>query len=267
MIRSHSLTVAAAAALVWLGAQTGYADGWSIFGRHQERGSGQIATETRTVGDFDRIDLSCSANLRVSFGDSCRVTVTIDDNLQDNIVTEVTGNRTLMIDSDGSYTSHHDALIEITMPTLAYLEVDGSGDVEMDRLKSESLEIELNGSGDVDFDGSVKDLRISARGSGQVTALDLNAEDVKIEIRGSGDVKLRGKATVVDCAVYGSGDIDAGRLLAEQVGARIHGSGDISVYAEESFEGGVYGSGDIDLYGNPADVDRQVAGSGSIRRR
>jgi hypothetical protein len=242
-------------------------DHWSILGIRQERGSGDITSEKRNATDFERIKLSCSADLKVTIGEPFQVTVTTDDNLQDNIITEVSGRRTLVIESEGSFSTRRGVLVEITMPDISLLELDGSGDVDLAGLKSEALEIELDGSGDVEFDGTTKDLQISIGGSGDITGHELTAEKVRIETSGSGDVELRGKATEVECIIEGSGNIDVSRLEANTAFASVDGSGNISVFARDSFEGTIDGSGDIDLYGDPKDVDRHVAGSGDIRRR
>ncbi len=261
-------TVSGLTALAILFALTGSAsaDGWSIFGHDHIRGSGNITTQKRDVSDFERIHLDCSADLNVTIGDTFQVSVTTDDNLQDNIVTEVSGRRTLVITSEESFSSHRGVRVEITVPGLSMLEVGGSGDVYLAGLNSESLEIELGGSGDVELDGQIKNLRISIAGSGSVASGDLAAETVRIEMSGSGNVDLRGKTTEIDCMIAGSGDIDAAGLEAAIASAEVRGSGDISVFAQDSFEGRIFGSGDIDVYGNPEDDDRNIAGSGSIRR-
>ena len=243
------------------------ADTWSLFGGRGERGSGDIVTEKREIGKFERIRLECSADLVVSIGREFRIAVTTDDNLQDNIITEVVGRRTLLIDSEGSYRSRRGVLVEITTPRLVQVEIDGSGDVEITGLREENFEIMLDGSGDIEFEGEVEQLEIFLDGSGHINALNLIAEDINVELGGSGDIELRGKAQTLECTLSGSGEIDARRLEAERVDAETYGSGDINVYATVSFDGAVYGSGDIDVYGNPQNLERSTPGSGEIRRR
>jgi len=257
----------AAALVVSILAASATADTWTLFGGRGERGSGDIATEEREAGEFEQIRLECSANLVISIDSVFRIAVTTDDNLQDNIITEVIGRKTLLIDFEGNFSSHRGVLVEITTPRLVQVEVDGSGDVEITGLKEETFEIMLDGSGDIEFEGEVNRLDITLDGSGQITAQDLSAKDVKIELGGSGDIELRGKAQTLECTVSGSGDIDARRLETERVDAETHGSGDISVNATVSFDGTVYGSGDIDVYGNPENLERNTPGSGEIHRR
>lgn len=242
------------------------ADSWFNFGRHIERGSGDIITEDRETKQFERIRLECSADLVISVGEALRVTVTTDDNLMDRIITEVVGRRTLVIDSEGSYRTRHGVLVEISVPDLRMIEVDGSGNVEIANLDTETFEVILDGSGDIELEGRIKELEISVDGSGNVSADELLSEIVFVELQGSGDIDLRGEASIVEMTVQGSGDIDARRLKADEVTVRIYGSGDVKVFAAESFDGAVYGSGDIDVYGDPKDLERHVSGSGGINR-
>jgi hypothetical protein len=243
------------------------ADTWSLFGRRGERGSGDIVTEKRETGEFERIRLDCSADVVVKIGDPVTVQVTTDDNLQDYIITEVVGRKTLLIDSEGNFRSSRGVTVEITVPRLIQVDVDGSGDIEITGLKEETFEVMLDGSGDIEFEGEVKRLEIALDGSGHIIARDLNAEDVNVELGGSGEIELRGKSQTLECRLSGSGDIDASRLKTERVDAETHGSGDISVHATVSFDGAVFGSGDIDVYGNPENLERSTPGSGEIRRR
>ena len=267
MIKSLCLRVVAAVLLSTTLTVSASADDWSLFGSHRERGSGDITTEVRDARDFERIRLECSADLIVSIDSQYRVTVITDDNLQDRVITDVIGRKTLVIDTDGNFSSRRGIQVEISTPHLVQLEIDGSGSILIDKLKEESFEIMLDGSGDVEFAGEIKRLEINLDGSGRVSGSDLIAEDVKVELGGSGDIELQGKAQYFECTLSGSGDIDAQRLEAVSVDARTHGSGDISVYASQSFDGAVYGSGDIDVHGNPEDLERSTPGSGEIRRR
>lgn len=266
-MRDYILIPAVLSALILSGAVPASADSWSVFGRHQERGSGDLTTETREVDGFERIELKSSADLDITIGSPFRVTVTTDDNLQDNIIVEETGRGTLTIDSEGSYSTRRGVRVEITMPVLTRLDLEGSGDINITGMKSESFQINLDGSGDVEFDGEIKELDISIGGSGTITAHDLISERVTVETDGSGDVELDGKATEVECRLDGSGNIDVSRLEASAALAEINGSGNISVFAQESFDGAVNGSGNIDLYGDPKDVNRRGGDRRAIRRR
>ncbi len=196
--------------------------------RHVERGSGDQETEIREVEPFERIEMTTSGDLIITAGQEQHVEVTIDNNLLDNVTTEVVGRQTLLIESEHSFSSRRGLKIEVSVPQLTRLSISGSADVRIYDLDQDSFEISLSGSGDIEVDGNVKD----------------------VEIR-----------------VTGSGDIDAHDLIAKEANVTISGSGDVIVHATEYFDGEVIGSGDIEYYGHPEHVSKRVTGSGDITRR
>lgn len=198
-----------------------------LFGERTVKGSGELTTQTREVGEFSRIRSSGSFDVTVTIGPVRKVTVTFDDNLIDLITTEVKG-RTLQIGSEGSFSTHKACKVDITVPSLEAMTLSGSGDIVI---------------------------------------AGLNGEDFSYEVSGSGDATLSGQVGDVDIEVSGSGSVDAKELKATRARVSIAGSGDVRVWAEESLDGSVAGSGDITYYGNPEKVDQDVAGSGNIRKR
>lgn len=198
-----------------------------LFGKRTIKGSGDIVTQTREIGQFDRIRANGSFDVFVTIGNEQKITVSFDDNLIDLIETDVKG-RTLRLDSEGSYSSRKSCRVDITVPSLEAILVSGSGDFVVEGLDGGEFEYEVGGSSDATLSGTV--------------------DEIHIEISGSGDV-------------------DARNLKAKRAYVEIAGSGDVDVWADELFEGNIYGSGDIAYYGNPEKVTRQVFGSGDIRKR
>ncbi len=200
--------------------------GW--FGwRDAVEGSGNLVTEEREVDSFINIDAGGSFDVEVKVGPKVSLKLTFDDNIIKLIDTRVRG-KTLYIDTDESYSSHRPCKVEITVPLLESVSLNGSGDLDIQDVKGELLDCEVNGSGNIVATGEVDEL---------------------------------------DVDISGSGDVDARRLKARQVQVRIQGSGDVEVFATEDFDGAVYGSGDIKYYGDPKHAHSHVAGSGSIRKR
>jgi hypothetical protein len=201
-------------------------DFFGIFGG--EKGSGELVTEIRELESFDRSTLEGSMDLFVTVGEPISVAVSIDDNLQDNVTTRVTGRGTLRISTDDIRRSHRKPRVDITLPSLERLRIEGSGDVEVHALSEDFL---------------------------------------KIDVDGSGDVRLEGHAARLYVAIDGSGDVDAEDLIAVEVDVDINGSGDVTGCAEGAFSGSINGSGDIRVYGDPGSFSRRISGSGDIVRR
>jgi hypothetical protein len=115
--------------------------------------------------------------------------------------------------------------VEITVPALEDIEVSGSGDVRADGIEGDLFGVEVSGSGE----------RRSERRGGA---------------RGGGSLWL--------------GRHPARRARLPGATAEISGAGGIQVHATESLVALVSGAGDITYTGDPADVEREVSGAGTI---
>lgn len=158
-------------------------------------GSGDLVTESRSVGSFDGLDVSegINVNLLVDPGAVPSVSVTFDDNLLSKLVTEVRGG-TLVIEFDGS------------------VSILGSGrfvDVTVDSLDS----IEVSGGADLNGFGTATDYRLSASGGADVDLAGLEAANVEVDISGGANARVFASVSVVGEASGGaaltvSGDPD-----------------------------------------------------------
>jgi hypothetical protein len=193
-------------------------------GWNGEKGSGKMETETRSVGDFNRIVIDLGANLTVHVGEPQKMTVAIDDNLLDNVTTSVHGH-TLEISSHKSFSTDNDCVVEIWIPALESIECNGSGEIEVRGLNGDNFTYELNGSGDFNAYGKVDQLDISVNGSGNVDTRRLVAQEARVEISGSGEVKVNAKKAL---------DVD------------------------------ISGSGSLEYVGSPEHISQSITGSGSI---
>lgn len=216
MKKSQLILLTAIVAVVILFAITVRAD-------RDSQSTDKISRE-RQLDSFERIHLNGAADLRIKVGEEQKVVVNSRERDLDNIETRVSRHGTLIITED-NYHSRFQSIIEIQIPQLTELVINGSGDADLDYGWGEQLEISIHGSGNVYAEGSVRELEIS---------------------------------------VYGSGDVDAHNLKAESAEVTIHGSGDVDVFAREKFIGNIFGSGDIDIDGDPESRTYNIHGSGDI---
>lgn len=105
----------------------------------------------------------------------------------------------------------------------------------------------------------------SIEGSGDLCLEDLLQDEIELEITGSGCIRASGEVSHLRVAISGSGDVKAKELLASIAELRVSGSGDIKAHATQSLSARVSGSGDIKVWGNPALRDTRVSGSGDIK--
>jgi hypothetical protein len=212
-------------------------------------GSGREAAERRVVGEFEAIAQEGSIDLIVRQTGKEGVEVSAEDRLLPQIET-VVENRTLQVRfKRGEWVrSHRNIRVTVDVIKLNAVTMAGSGDVQIEGVKTPSLKLTLSGSADA-----------------QLRRLDADALEVRIS--GSGDVTADGRARQVKVSIAGSGDAELAGLEADEVSVRIAGSGDANVTANKSLDVAVAGSGDVRYGGMVASVKSSMAGSGSISRR
>ena len=214
--------------------------GWS-----GTRGDGKKVTEPRQLAPFTSVRLEGSLDASVKVGGAQAVAVTIDQNLQPLVITEVRDGTLVVKTRDASWDGK--GVVEITVPALRGFTIEGSADVAIDGGQGD-LKLQIEGSGDL-------------RWSGSAARLDAS-------ISGSGDMKLGGTADQANLSVAGSGDVKAGGLTAKGATVSVAGSGDVEV----TLDGGplsvsIAGSGDVVWHGKAVVEQASVSGSGSISRR
>jgi len=102
------------------------------------------------------------------------------------------------------------------------------------------------------------------RGSRDTDLGHIDQQSLKITVANSGSVTAEGKVEDLSITVLGSGDADLGKLVARIVTVQIMGSGDATVAPSEKLTATIMGSGDVRLKTRPAQISRQIMGSGEI---
>lgn len=87
--------------------------------------------------------------------------------------------------------------------------VDGSGTVEIGRLKSEMMVAAIDGSGEIAMgELECQTLRLDITGSGEMSCENIQADNLHASISGSGNVNLKGTVKNVDKEISGSGQVN-----------------------------------------------------------
>ena len=77
------------------------------------------------------------------------------------------------------------------------LSLQGSGDINVWKLKATTVNGSVKGSGDIDLHGSTKTLNLVLQGSGDIDAANMKADEIKANAIGTGGITI-GHATKVD---------------------------------------------------------------------
>jgi hypothetical protein len=194
------------------------------------KGEGSILSETRQLETFTGIEANGSTDVEVVPSSSNSVVITGYQNLIPVYETKVKGGK-LVLEYKRGYINVRNNNIKVIVYTTsmnsAYL--NGSGNITFrDSLTSRSMSVEINGSGDMSFGANA-------------------FQTAKYKINGSGNINARA-------------------AVAENVTAEISGSGDMDITVTQSLKAEISGSGTIDYWGNPAILEKDISGSGKVRK-
>jgi hypothetical protein len=210
-------------------------------------GNGVLKTEERAVSAFTSVISTSDFDVEIRYGADPQVTVDADENLQQYIRTYVEdGELMLETDQGRCLQSQNRILVTVYCPYIETVVLSGSGDVDMSSFSADSLKIKLSGSGDFNSTGLV------------IT------KSLEVNLTGSGDITIDGKAAESNYYLSGSGDIRGNLLKSTISKVVLSGSGNVYTYVYEYLKVVLSGSGNVYYYGDPADTDERITGSGKI---
>ena len=210
-------------------------------------GSGNLITQTRSVGNFDAISVGGGFEVEVKTGTVASVVVEADDNVIKYIETTVSGN-TLKIRTDDfdNYTDVH-MKIYVTAPLLSKISASASAQVVL-----------------TDILTSDNKLTFKATNSASIKAR-VNAPEVETDASSSATINLSGKTKTYKTDASSSAVIESFNLLSENTTAHVSSSASIQVHASVSLHAKASSSGSVE-YKGAAEVKKTESNSGSIKK-
>jgi hypothetical protein len=216
----------AAAAIGGKGTAGFDADGFTFFDltpRCEVRPGVTAGYRTLDWDGSDSVSLAVSSHVRYQPGSDNRLHVSGDPQVAAHIHVQ---DGAIEMDCRGWRDRARELVITLPGRTFREFEIDGSGNLQLDKLDQASLKISVAGSGSVKANGHVDDLQVEMDGSGQADMGQVISRSARVEIQGSGNT---------DIAPIEAADIQIG------------------------------GSGDVNLHSNPKKLESGIAGSGRIR--
>jgi hypothetical protein len=190
------------------------------------RGSGQLASESRPVTGFTKVELSGTGELTIEKTGTESLAISAEDNLLPLLTSEVSGD-TLVLGTK------RNTEIVTTKP--------------------------------INYALTVKDLTgLTLSGSGNIRLSNLSTTRLTTKISGSGTITASGTADDQDLDISGSGRYQADQLASKTVSAGISGSGTASVLVSDALDVRISGSGTLTYTGDPTRVTQDVSGSGKL---
>ncbi len=191
-------------------------------------GSGKMASESRPVSGFTKVDLSGFGDLVIDVNGNEALVIEGDDNILPLIVTEVRGD------------------------TLHIGFKDRTPIQRVTRLRYTVSAKQLEG--------------LTVSGAGNVTANNIDTPRMEVVTSGAGRINMNGKASDQTITLSGAGSFEGENLQGETASVSTSGVGRVIVNASNTLNVNISGAGAVEYIGNPQ-VTKQISGVGSVKQR
>lgn len=216
-----------------------------------------IQTETRQVSGFERVLIrgnTCSAQLFISQGEQEGLTIEAPPEYLDRLHSQVKDGK-LTVRLRGNWLQElEDALATcLNRPHIIYylkvrkltsLEVQCAYRVHATRIETPHLRLRLNGAGDLKLDW-------------------LSAESLEVHHSGTGTLRISGQVEQQSVVLDGVGSYLALGLESRRARLRLSGAGLARVRVSEELDARLRGVGALEYSGQPR-VSQRISGSGRV---
>jgi opacity protein-like surface antigen len=185
------------------------------------------AEQVRAAAPFTSINVQGPISVTVDAGTAQQsLRVRGSDKFLNTVTSEVVNGELRIRMRDKNFNSNHeDQRILITMPQLRAFNAEGAGEIKLNNVRGERLDVNY---------------------------------------RGAGSMEIKGKVNTFAMTAEGVGEVDTKALIANNADIRFRGIGDVKVYAKDKLDVSVQGMGNLSYYGKPRTVNKSVAGLGSV---
>ena len=190
-------------------------------------GTAHADDQVRNAPPFTSISVQGPMSVTVDAGKAQSLTVRGDRRFIEDLMTEVVdGELRVRLRDKKNRKWEGDPRVVITVPALRAIDVEGAGEIRLNQIRGERLDVNYRGAGSMSINGEVKTFKMLAEGVGEVNAKSFIADDVN---------------------------------------ATFHGIGEVRVFARNRLDAVVQGMGNLIYYGKPRTVNKSASGIGSVR--
>lgn len=207
-------------------------------------------TENRDVHGFNAVKVSTGINLHIRMGDTESVKVVADDDIIDNIKTEVKDGTLHVFKKTGwfNWNVRGSQEVYVTARQLERLEASSGSDV-----RSENM---LKGY----------ELKISAS-SGSDVSIEVYYKNVWLSTSSGSNARLSGKAKTFNAEASSGSDINATELEAAICKVNVSSGSDAKISVTDELYATASSGGDVRYKGNPAVKKINQSSGGEVRQR
>ena len=219
----------------------------SFAGLAQVSGNGKVVKEERNLSGFHEIAVKNAIKLVITQGNTEKVVVETDENIQPYLVTEVV-NGSLNIGMKGNINQVNTLNVYVTAKELSSLE------------SSSAAKIISEGS------IKAKDMTISSS-SGSAVKLEINCQQLKVKTSSGSSISLAGSTQSIDTESSSGASLNAAEVKAERGEMEASSGASVQVQVTKESKARASSGAHITVKGNPAIRDSDSSSGGSVSYR
>jgi hypothetical protein len=211
---------------------------------HGIKGNGNVVKSERQIGSFESISASAGIDVILIQDSVVKVVVEADENLQDNIKTEVS-NGELKISPEKWIRKSKMKTVYVTFKSIHSFEASSGSDVKSkSALKLSSLDLSATSGAKIDLSLVVNDLTIEGSSGGDI---DLSGSVENLSVDGSSGVNIK-----------------ASDLQSKTCNAGASSGATIKIYVSEKIIAKASSGGNISVAGNPKEKNIEKSSGGDV---
>lgn len=216
-------------------------------------GTGPIISQEFDLPSFDAIADETVIDIEIVQGDSQKVVAEGNENMMNFIELNVINDKLHVDLANGSY-SHFKLKVYITVPTLQEVELESTGDINIEGFKElKSLKLKSTSTGKITTDGTFDidgDLDLVSSSTGSIN-LAVNCKNIEARLSSTGSINIEGNCVNQDVTISGTGDYNAFDLFSEECVVETNSVGDAKVNVSEELDVTISSVGNVYYKGNP----------------
>jgi hypothetical protein len=183
--------------------------------------SGERATLTPALTNFDGLGVAGSWRVDVTRGDSWRVELEVPAEIEDRLSARVVDGMLEIRFEDGfrfgGFGGGYEFGATITMPQLARVTLTGASELTLRGFEGERLAITSTGAAQIEGRASrYRALELTMSGAGEANLSDVTVTDADLGISGAGQVTLRMAGGRLTGHLSGAGEVEYYGTVSEQ---------------------------------------------------
>lgn len=233
--------------------------------RNQVIGTGPVVNQgPKSLQAFNRIDIGTACKVKYIVSNESSYTISAQREILPKISVTVEDGE-LQISTSGNWSTDKDVTLTIKGRQLTEIKQSSSSTLTMDKIDTDSLELEVEGASKSFLSGKVSNFTANTSGAATVTLNFPKLDQLNLESDGASNIEFTGKVTSVDLDLSGASTFKGLDTNFENVKFNLDGASNAVFNAFGRVTGSADGASFVQVGGKPSSHETDANGASTIQ--